>query len=80
MPLVCQHRHPEKSAQHHQVNDWGVMEAGGFADGSLKGFWCIKSEAKWASQMAKRGWTLEQITEALANGKTVEAVNFNKQR
>jgi hypothetical protein len=36
----------------------------------------FKSEAKWASQFSKRGWTAEQVTEAVTKGKSFEAVNM----
>ena len=36
----------------------------------------FKSEAKWASQMAQRGWTEKQITEAITKGKAFDAVNM----
>ena len=34
-----------------------------------------KSEAKWASQLSKRGWTPEQITDAITKGEKVVAQN-----
>jgi RHS repeat-associated protein len=36
----------------------------------------FKSEAKWAGQLSKRGWTPEQITEAITKGKSFDAVNM----
>lgn len=36
----------------------------------------FKSETKWASQFSKRGWTPEQVTEAITNGKSFDAVNM----
>jgi RHS repeat-associated protein len=36
----------------------------------------FKSEAKWASQMAKRGWTEKQITQAIKSGKPYDAINY----
>lgn len=36
----------------------------------------FKTEAKWAGQMSKRGWTAEQITEAVAKGKSYSVVNM----
>ena len=36
----------------------------------------FKSEAKWLSQLANRGWTPEQITEAIKQGKSFDAVNM----
>jgi len=35
----------------------------------------FKTEAKWAGQLSKRGWTAEQITEAVTKGKSFDAVN-----
>jgi Colicin E5 ribonuclease domain len=35
-----------------------------------------KSEAKWANQFAKRGWTAEQVTEAISKGKRFDALNL----
>jgi RHS repeat-associated protein len=35
----------------------------------------FKSAAKWANQMAKRGWTSDQITDAILNGKQFQAIN-----
>ena len=32
-------------------------------------------QSKWAKQMAKRGWTEQQIDEAIANGKQFAAPN-----
>jgi len=34
-----------------------------------------KSASQWASQMARRGWTPEQISEAIRNGQQFKAVN-----
>jgi RHS repeat-associated protein len=36
----------------------------------------FKTEAKWAGQLSKRGWTAEQITEAVTKGKSFNAVNM----
>ncbi len=36
----------------------------------------FKSAAKWESQMAKRGWTLQQIDEAVASGERFSAENL----
>jgi RHS repeat-associated protein len=36
----------------------------------------FKSEAKWVSQFAKRGWTPEKVTEAIKNGKSFNAINM----
>jgi hypothetical protein len=65
------------------------ISAGGLAAGLLRGGgqatigeaskWLLgasKTEAKWASQMAKRGWTPEMITEALTKGKSYNAINL----
>ncbi len=35
----------------------------------------FKSSTKWANQLAKRGWTEKQITEAITRGKRFKAVN-----
>jgi hypothetical protein len=35
----------------------------------------FKSAAKWANQMAQRGWTEKQITEAITKGNSFKAVN-----
>ena len=36
----------------------------------------LKSETKWTNQLAKRGWTPEQITEAITKGKSFKAENM----
>ncbi|MBZ5856408.1 colicin E5-related ribonuclease [Flavihumibacter profundi] len=36
----------------------------------------FKTDAKWASQLSERGWTPEQITEAVTKGKRFDAVNL----
>jgi len=36
----------------------------------------FKSEAKWASQLQKRGWSPKQITEAIQEGKSFPAENL----
>ncbi|WP_434148427.1 RHS repeat-associated core domain-containing protein [Methylocaldum gracile subsp. desertum] len=36
----------------------------------------FKSEAKWASQLEKRGWTPDQITEAINKGQSFPAENL----
>jgi hypothetical protein len=36
----------------------------------------FKSAAKWAGQLAKRGWTSEQISEAISRGERFEAQNM----
>lgn len=38
-------------------------------------FGSFKSSTKWANQLAKRGWTEKQITEAITKGKKFSAVN-----
>ncbi len=38
-------------------------------------FGAFKTEAKWASQFLKRGWTRELVTEAVTRGESFEAVN-----
>ncbi len=35
----------------------------------------FKSSTKWTNQLAKRGWTEKQITEAISRGKSFNAVN-----
>lgn len=35
----------------------------------------FKSSTKWGNQLAKRGWTEKQITEAISKGKSFNAVN-----
>ena len=47
-----------------------------FDIGSKWMFGSYKTEAKWLSQMSKRGWTGDQITEAVTKGKSFEAVNL----
>jgi RHS repeat-associated protein len=44
--------------------------------GSSWVYGAFKTEAKWAGQLSKRGWTAEQITEAVTKGKSFEAVNL----
>ncbi|WP_162903423.1 DUF6443 domain-containing protein [Taibaiella koreensis] len=44
--------------------------------GSRWVYGAFKSEAKWAGQLSKRGWTAEQITEAVKKGKSFDAVNM----
>ena len=36
----------------------------------------FKSNTKWANQLAQRGWTEKQITEAIIKGKSFDAVNM----
>jgi hypothetical protein len=36
----------------------------------------FKSDTKWANQLAKRGWTPEQVTEAIMKGEKFDAVNM----
>jgi hypothetical protein len=59
----------------------GVGKAVGVALGSAtKGsswsYGAHKSAQKWASQMNKRGWTEQQITEAIKRGKKYPAPNY----
>ena len=35
-----------------------------------------KSATKWANQFSRRGWTPEQVTEAITKGKSFDAVNM----
>ena len=46
-----------------------------FKNGTKWVFGTFKSSAKWASQLAKRGWTKKQITQAIAKGQKFKAVN-----
>jgi predicted RNA-binding protein (virulence factor B family) len=39
-------------------------------------FGAFKSLAKWQSQLTKRGWTTQQITEAVENGEKFTAKNL----
>jgi hypothetical protein len=39
-------------------------------------FGAFKSEAKWANQLKKRGWTKEQIIEAVNKGENFSAENL----
>jgi len=45
-------------------------------EGSSWVFGSFKSESKWASQFSKRGWTAEQVTEAVKNGENFKAINM----
>ena len=42
--------------------------------GSSWVYGAFKTEAKLEGQLSKRGWTAEQITEAVINGKCFDAV------
>jgi hypothetical protein len=53
---------------------WGGKAAA--KEGSSWIYGAFKSEAKWAGQLSKRGWTVEQITEAVTKGKNFSAVNM----
>lgn len=56
-----------------------VGEALTVANGAKAGEWtfgAFKSEAKWTSQLEKRGWTKEQITEAISKGERFPAENL----
>jgi hypothetical protein len=48
----------------------GASKGGGWTLGTGK------SAAKWEGQMAKRGWTPDQITEAMQKGKMFSAENL----
>jgi hypothetical protein len=50
-----------------------AAKAGAGSSWKLGGF---KSAEKWASQMAKRGWTPEQITQAVQKGERFAAENL----
>ncbi len=45
-------------------------------EGSRWIYGAFKSESKWTSQFTKRGWTAEQVTEAVKNGESFNAVNM----
>jgi hypothetical protein len=45
-------------------------------EGSSWVYGAFKTESKWAGQLSKRGWTAEQITEAVTKGKSFDAVNM----
>lgn len=60
----------------------GLMIAGGLvgrvakvAQGSRWVYGGFKTSTKWANQLAKRGWTEKQITEAITKGKSFKAIN-----
>lgn len=48
---------------------------GGAASGGKRVYGRFKTFTKWANQLAKRGWTEKQITEAITKGKSFSAVN-----
>ena len=56
------------------------MGAGSWERGGWGGYsWvygAFKTEAKWAGQLSKRGWTAEQITEAVTKGNSFDTVNM----
>ncbi len=54
----------------------GVREVVAAKEGSSWVYGAFKTEAKWAGQLSKRGWTAEQITEAVTKGKNFDAVNM----
>jgi hypothetical protein len=49
-------------------------EAAASASQGVK-FASFKSSTKWANQLLQRGWTEEEIADAIANGKSVPAPN-----
>jgi RHS repeat-associated protein len=51
-------------------------QVGAAKGGSSWVYGAFKTEAKWAGQLSKRGWTAEQITEAVTRGKSFDAVNM----
>ena len=64
---------------------YGFVAGGavGFRAAALKGervaeirLGSFKSEAKWANQLEKRGWTKEKIADAVARGKRFPADNL----
>ena len=58
------------------VDFLGIREVVAAKGGSSWVYGAFKTEAKWASQFSKRGWTAEQVTEAVTKGKSFEAVNM----
>jgi hypothetical protein len=54
------------------VNGASLLPVGKGASWILGTF---KTEAKWLAQLAKRGWSGEQISEAIAKGKAFPAIN-----
>jgi hypothetical protein len=48
------------------------LSLGGVAEWTLGAF---KTDAKWAGQLEKRGWTKDQITEAINKGEQFIAEN-----
>jgi hypothetical protein len=53
--------------------DKGFGGGGGY--GTSWTFGSFKGQQKWTRQMEKRGWTIEQINEAILNGQQFQAVN-----
>ncbi len=51
------------------------MSGTGQGGGGGQGYGGHKSSTTWANQMAKRGWTQQQIDEAIASGKQFAAPN-----
>ena len=55
---------------------FGASEVDAAKTGSSWVYVAFKTEAKWVGQLSKRGWTAEQITEAVTKGKSFDAVNM----
>jgi hypothetical protein len=60
---------------------WGLVKRWLAKLGAARGaqswkFGAFKSAAKWEGQLAKRGWTPQQITEAIAKGERFAAENL----
>jgi hypothetical protein len=59
----------------------GGEAAGGAAETATQAaskswkFGAFKSTTKWANQLLKRGWTEDEISETIANGERVPAIN-----
>ena len=52
------------------------IPGGKVANGAGWALGAFKSEAKWAGQLEKRGWTTDQISEAIATNKSFPAENL----
>jgi len=55
---------------------FGAREVNAAKAGSSWVYGAFKTQAKWANQFAKRGWTAEQVTEAVMKGEKFNAVNM----
>ena len=54
----------------------GTMRGGGMRSGQQWKLGGFKSDAKWSNQLEKRGWTKDQISEAIAKGEKFPADNL----